>query len=109
MKEFKMRESTQQQKGGAEVFIPKKRKRAIKYPKNYDPENPQANPVDPERWLPKWQRSKFRKYAKKKGIQLKGAQGDAQIDTDVTSGAIPQTTAHLEPKVAQQANKRRRK
>jgi hypothetical protein len=34
------------------------------------------------------------KYAKKKGIYLKGAQGDAQIDTDVTSAGFGQSTAH---------------
>ena len=40
-------------KGGAAVFIPKKRNRKIKYPKNFDPANPGPMP-DPERWLPKW-------------------------------------------------------
>ena len=41
-------------KGGAEVFIPKKRKnKKLKYPKNFDPKNPGMLP-DPERWLPKW-------------------------------------------------------
>lgn len=69
--------------GGAAVFIPKKRNRKIKYPKSYDPENPGPEP-DPERWLPKWQRSKFKKMAKKRGIQLKGAQGDAYQSTDVS-------------------------
>jgi len=40
-------------KGGAEVFIPKKRKnKKIQYPKNFDPKNPGTLP-DPERWLPK--------------------------------------------------------
>ena len=39
--------------GGAEVFIPKKRNRKIKYPKGFDPVNPGPEP-DPERWLPKW-------------------------------------------------------
>ena len=41
-------------------------------PKNFDPENPGPMP-DPERWLPKWQQSKYKKYAKKRGIYLKGA------------------------------------
>ena len=71
--------------GGAEFFIPKKRKnKKIRYPKDFDPKMP-GLPPDPERWLPKWQRAKFKKMAKKKGIYIKGAQGDAQIDTDVTN------------------------
>lgn len=75
--------TTEEMKGGAAVFIPKKRNRKIQYPKDFDPANPGPLP-DPERWLPKWQRSRFKKLAKKKGIYLKGAQGDAQISTDVT-------------------------
>ncbi len=91
-KERKTKNVVQETKGGAEIFIPKKRKRQIKYPKNFDPKNPGPEP-DYERWLPKWQRSRYKKYAKKKGLYLKGAQGDAQIDTDVTQG-ITQSTAH---------------
>lgn len=54
----------------------RKRKRKIRYPKGFDPKNPGPEP-DHERWLPKWQRSRFKKLAKKRGIYLKGAQGDA--------------------------------
>ena len=43
-----------------EVRGKKKRKRKPKLPKNFDPENPGPKP-DPERWLPKWQRSDFKK------------------------------------------------
>jgi signal recognition particle subunit SRP72 len=87
-KEKKSKDIVQETKGGAEIFMPtRKRKRNIRYPKGFDPKNPGPEP-DPERWLPKWQRSRFKKIAKKKGIYLKGAQGDAQIDTDVTSGAM---------------------
>lgn len=75
--------TAEEMKGGAAIFIPKKKIKKIKYPKNFNPTNPGPLP-DPERWLPKWQRSKFKKMAKKKGIYLKGAQGDAQISTDVT-------------------------
>lgn len=84
-KERKTKNVVQETKGGAEIFIPKKKKRKIHYPKNFDPKNPGPEP-DVERWLPKWQRSRYKKYAKKKGLYLKGAQGDAQIDTDVTGG-----------------------
>lgn len=38
----------------------KKRKRKPRLPKNFDPENPGPKP-DPERWLPKWMRSDFKK------------------------------------------------
>ena len=111
-KEKKTKDIVQETKGGAEIFMPsRKRKRQIKYPKDFDPKNPGPEP-DAERWLPKWQRSRFKKYAKKKGIYLKGAQGDAQIDTDVTSGALGLSTAHQEvatEKSSKQTNKRRKK
>ena len=89
--------------GGAEIFIPQKKKnKRVKLPKDFDA----TRTPDQERWLPKWQRSRFKKMAKKKGIYLKGAQGDAQIDTDVTSGNL-KSTAHKE--AAQGSNKRRKK
>ena len=37
----------------------KKRKRKIRYPKNFDPKHPGPKP-DPERWLPKMQKKKYR-------------------------------------------------
>lgn len=96
LKEKKTTNVMQEIKGGAEIFIPKKKKnKKIKYPKGFDPKNPGLGP-DHERWLPKWQRSRFKKLAKKKGVYLKGAQGDAQIDTDVTSGNIAKSTTHIE-------------
>jgi signal recognition particle subunit SRP72 len=53
-KEKKSKDVVQETKGGAEIFMPtKKRKRNIKYPKNFNPKNPGPEP-DPERWLPKW-------------------------------------------------------
>ena len=64
---------------------------------------------DPERWLPKWQRSRYKKLAKKKGMYIKGAQGDAQVDTDVTKLA---TASAAQPQVSQagkRGSKRRRK
>lgn len=41
----------------------KKRKRKVRYPKDFDPANPGPLP-HPERWLPKWQRSDFKKKRK---------------------------------------------
>ena len=94
--------------GGAQIYIPRKRKRKIKYPKEVDPENPHLTPMpDPERWLPKWQRSRYKKLAKKKGLYLKGAQGDAQVNTDVTNLA---SSAPAQVKESgKQRNKRKRK
>ena len=107
-KEKKTKNVTEKKEGGAEVFIPmKKRNRKQKLPAGFDPENP-GPPVDPERWLPKWQRSKFRKMAKKRGIVLKGAQGDALMDTDVTNFNKETSTAHIEvAQTSKKKNKRR--
>lgn len=55
-REKKLVDKVEQTKKGGKIFIPKtKAKNKIKYPKNFDPENPGPMP-DPERWLPKWQR-----------------------------------------------------
>mmetsp|Transcript_46048 Transcript_46048/g.33810 ORF Transcript_46048/g.33810 Transcript_46048/m.33810 type:complete len:114 (-) Transcript_46048:42-383(-) len=106
-KDKKAKNVTEEIKGGAEVFIPnKKKKKRIRYPKGFDPKNPGPEP-DPERWLSKWQRSKYKKYAKKRGIILKGAQGDTQMDTDVTGG-INQSTAHQEAATSKQKYKRKK-
>ena len=56
---------------GACILIPSKRKKRVRYPKNFNPEMPGDMP-DPERWLPKWQQSKYKKLAKRRGIYLKG-------------------------------------
>ena len=37
----------------------KKRKKKIRYPKNFDPKHPGPMP-DPERWLPKMQKKKYK-------------------------------------------------
>ena len=43
----------------------KKKKKLIRFPKNYDAKNPGPMP-DPERWLPKLQRKKYKNTAKNK-------------------------------------------
>ena len=63
---------------------------------------------DPERWLPKWQRSRYKKLAKKKGMYIKGAQGDAQVNTDVTNLANS-TTAPAQVSQGGKRNKRQRR
>jgi len=54
-KERKTTNVTEEIKGGGAIFMPKVKslKKRVRYPKNYDPENPGPMP-DPERWLPKW-------------------------------------------------------
>ncbi|KAJ9540422.1 hypothetical protein OSB04_026928 [Centaurea solstitialis] len=53
----------------------KKRKRKPRYPKGFDPANPGPAP-DPERWLPKRERSSFRPKRKdKRTAQIRGSQG----------------------------------
>lgn len=52
----------------------KKRKRKPRYPKGFDPANP-GPPPDPERWLPKRERSTYRPKRKDKRSQVRGSQG----------------------------------
>lgn len=63
----------------------KKRKRKPKYPKGFDPANP-GPPPDPERWLPKRERSSYRPKRKdKRAAQIRGSQGS--VAKEVTSNA----------------------
>ncbi|KAL2635678.1 hypothetical protein R1flu_007157 [Riccia fluitans] len=66
----------------------KKRKRKPLYPKNFDPAKP-GPPPDPERWLPKRERSSF-KPKKKRGAaeKVRGAQGSS-----AAANAATHTTA----------------
>jgi hypothetical protein len=50
------------------------KKKNKRFPKNYDPKKPGPMP-DPERWLPKLQRKKFRNVAKNK-MAYQGAVAD---------------------------------
>lgn len=59
----------------------KKRKRKPKYPKGFDPANP-GPPPDPERWLPKRERSSYRPKRKdKRAAQIRGSQGSVAKET----------------------------
>ena len=53
---MKRRKAGGQRAEGEQEAAKKKRKRKQRLPKGFDPENPGPVP-DPERWLPKWQRS----------------------------------------------------
>lgn len=108
-KEKKTQDPTEKEtEGGAQIYIPKKRKRKILLPKGFNPEMPPPMP-DPERWLPKWQRSRYKKIAKKKGIYIKGAQGDALVDTDVTKMAKQEHHEVSTGNSKNKGNKRRRR
>lgn len=68
-----------------DVIIKKKRKkkRKIRLPKNY---NPDVDP-DPERWLPRWERSTFKHRKQKRGQISRGPQGTVAQDTPASPSA----------------------
>ncbi|KAK9820199.1 hypothetical protein WJX72_007419 [[Myrmecia] bisecta] len=77
----------------------KRRKKKIRLPKGFDPENP-GPPPDPERWLPKWQRSDFKKKRNRRKDKepVKGSQGAGKVDesldrTNVEPEAAPAAQA----------------
>ncbi|CAN6349817.1 unnamed protein product [Urochloa humidicola] len=62
----------------------KKRKRKPRYPKGFDPANP-GPPPDPERWLPRRERSSYRPKRKDERAQVRGAQGAVARETAATN------------------------
>ncbi|KAL0004471.1 hypothetical protein SO802_012032 [Lithocarpus litseifolius] len=63
------------EEGKSKAKSKKKRKRKPRYPKGFDPANP-GPPPDPERWLPKRERSSYRPKRKdKRAAQVRGSQG----------------------------------
>lgn len=71
----------------------KKRKHKVRLPKGLDLENP-GPPPDPDRWLPKWQRSDFTK--KKRNRQqrrekevVRGSQGAGRVDESLDQSNLP--------------------
>ena len=70
----------------------KKRKRKPKYPKGFDPANP-GPPPDPERWLPKRERSSFRPKRKdKRAVQVRGSQGSVVREKQETNTGSTSTS-----------------
>ncbi|GJP34687.1 hypothetical protein CLOM_g19098 [Closterium sp. NIES-68] len=64
----------------------KKRKRKVILPKGFDPANP-GPPPDPERWLPRRERSSFRPKKKdKRKVDVRGAQGAAVVKGEKAEG-----------------------
>jgi len=72
-----------------------KRKRKPRYPKGFDPENP-GPPPDPERWLPKRERTEFKKKMRKRDKNLaRGPQGAMPTDDNAFRKQGP-STAQIE-------------
>ncbi|KAF8057286.1 srp72 [Scenedesmus sp. PABB004] len=62
-----------------------RKKRKPRYPQGYDPTKPNGGlpPPDPERWLPKWQRSDAKKKQRRRRDRqetVKGSQGAGKVD-----------------------------
>lgn len=90
----------------------KKRKRKPKYPKGFDPNNPNNKKPDPERWLPKEERKEFKKKGKKKQIKMKGPQGVVAADAqgqEVGGFNKGPSTAHTQAAGEGKKNKKRKK
>lgn len=69
-----------QEEGKNKTKAKKKRKRKPRYPKGFDPANP-GPPPDPERWLPRRERSSYRPKRKdKRAAQVRGSQGAVSRD-----------------------------
>ncbi|KMS94564.1 hypothetical protein BVRB_020140 [Beta vulgaris subsp. vulgaris] len=60
----------------------KKKKKKIRYPKGFDPANP-GPPPDPERWLPRHERTKGRR---RNQVSMKGPQGALPTNGNQGSG-----------------------
>ncbi|KAG2322154.1 hypothetical protein Bca52824_015367 [Brassica carinata] len=97
----------------------KKRKRKPKYPKGFDPANP-GPPPDPERWLPRRERSSYRPKRKdKRAAQIRGSQGavtkqDKQETAPSTSKSNQTTTKsagadHSKPSSSKSSKKKSRR
>ncbi|KAL6616515.1 hypothetical protein ACP70R_038785 [Stipagrostis hirtigluma subsp. patula] len=90
----------------------KKRKRKPRYPKGFDPANP-GPPPDPERWLPKRERSSYRPKRKDKRAQVRGAQGavtrEKHEPTANTGGSSSKTTVSNsdQPKPSNKSRKKK--
>lgn len=71
--------------------------RKPRYPKDFDPKNPGPKP-DPERWMPKWQRSGHKKSRRRRRDEkeMKGSQVSClDVGIDVTCGDLLNCTHKL--------------
>lgn len=96
---------------GARSKKKRRRKKPPIYPKGFDPENP-GPPPDPERWLPKRERSTYRQRKKDKRAGLsRGPQGlatgAAKVDARTTTNIQIMTDAErMKLKAEQEAKER---
>lgn len=95
----------------------KKRKRKPKYPKGFDPANPGPAP-DPERWLPKRERSSYRPKRKdKRAAQIRGSQGavakeaansgNTKSNQPSNARASSSSTAAVQPKPSSKSSRKK--
>ena len=86
----------------------RRRRKRIIYPKGFDPENPSAFPKpDPERWLPKRERSTYRQRKKDKRAGIsRGPQGSAtgaaRVDAKAETNIQVQSDAEKAKKRAEE-------
>ena len=90
----------------------KRRKKKPLYPKGFDPENPPLVGPDPERWLPKHERSTYRKTKKEKRAGIRGPQGSAtgaaRVDARATTN-VKELSADEKAKIKAQEEVNERK
>ncbi|KAH0784203.1 hypothetical protein KY290_003801 [Solanum tuberosum] len=92
--------ATETYEGKCKDKAKKKRKRKPKYPKGFDPANP-GPPPDPERWLPKRERSSYRPKRKdKRAAQIRGSQG--AVAKEAASSSDTKSNQPANPKGASQ-------
>ncbi|KAK4358939.1 hypothetical protein RND71_021168 [Anisodus tanguticus] len=95
----------------------KKRKRKPKYPKGFDPANP-GPPPDPERWLPKRERSSYRPKRKdKRAAQIRGSQGavakeaasssDMKSNQPANSKGASQNSGNVQSKASSKSSRKK--
>ncbi|TXG56124.1 hypothetical protein EZV62_017437 [Acer yangbiense] len=84
---------TEAREDGKKEKPKKKRKRKPRYPKGFDPANP-GPPPDPERWLPKRERSSYRPKRKdKRAAQVRGSQGAVVRESTNSNSTASQPTS----------------
>jgi hypothetical protein len=76
--ETKLRATTKKLEEKKQEDQKKKKHKKKKLPKNVDT----SKPADPERWLPKWKRAKYRKLFKKYG-KSRETQGEASASGQI--------------------------
>ncbi|EFJ52129.1 hypothetical protein VOLCADRAFT_86969 [Volvox carteri f. nagariensis] len=75
-----------------------RKKHKPRYPAGYNPDLPNGGlpPPDPERWLPKWERSEFKKKRDRRRREkdaVKGSQGAGKVDESLDRTKAPPPSA----------------